>query len=81
MKAKMCGQVPAYRQRYGHYPAVVLGDPVYGTQENRRWLKARGIRFAGKPLGRPPKATEANREQLKQEKGATSGRVPAAHPH
>ena len=61
-------QVEAYRQRYGHYPAVVLGDPVYGTRENRRWLKARGIRFAGKPLGRPPKATEANREQLKQAK-------------
>ncbi len=61
-------QVEAYRQRYGHYPAVVLGDPVYGTRENRRWLKARGIQFAGKPLGRPPKATEANREQLKQEK-------------
>ena len=61
-------QVAAYRQRYGHYPAVVLGDPVYGTRENRRWLKARGIRFAGKPLGRPPKATEANREQLKHEK-------------
>lgn len=61
-------QVEAYRQRYGHYPAVVLGDPVYGTRENRRWLTERGIRFAGKPLGRPKKETEANREQLKQEK-------------
>ena len=61
-------QVEAYRQRYGHYPAVVLGDPVYGARENRRWLKAHGIRFAGKPLGRPPEATEANHEQLKQEK-------------
>ena len=61
-------QVEAYRQRYGHYPAVVLGDPVYGTRDNRRWLKARGIRFAGKPLGRPKKETEANRAQLKREK-------------
>ena len=61
-------QVEAYRQRYGRYPAVVLGDPVYGTRENRRWLKARGIRFAGKPLGRPKKETEANRAQLKREK-------------
>jgi hypothetical protein len=61
-------QVEAYRQRYGHYPAVVLGDPVYGTRDNRRWLKARGIRFAGKPLGRPQKETEANRAQLKREK-------------
>lgn len=61
-------QVEAYRQRHGHYPGVVLGDPVYGTRENRRWLKARGIRFAGKPLGRPKKETDANREQLKQDK-------------
>ena len=46
-------QVEAYRARHGRYPQVVLGDPVYGTQENRRYLKGRGIRFAGKPLGRP----------------------------
>ncbi len=41
-------QVEAYKARYGHYPEVVLGDPVYGTQANRRYLKAHGIRFAGK---------------------------------
>jgi IS5 family transposase len=59
-------QVESYRLRHGHYPEVVLGDPVYGTQENRRYLKDRGIRFAGKPLGRPRKETEANREELKR---------------
>jgi IS5 family transposase len=59
-------QVEAYRLRHGHYPAVVLGDPVYGTQENRRYLKGHGIRFAGKPLGRPRKVTEANREEQKR---------------
>ena len=59
-------QTEAYRMRYGYYPAVVLGDPVYGTRENRGYLKQRGIRFAGKPLGRPKKVTEANREELKQ---------------
>jgi hypothetical protein len=57
-------QVEAYRARHGHYPEAVLGDPVYGTQENRRYLKGHGIRFAGKPLGRPKKVTEANREEL-----------------
>ena len=60
------GQVEAYRERHGHYPEAVLGDPVYGTQANRRYLKGRGIRFAGKPLGRPRKVTEANREELKR---------------
>ncbi len=59
-------QVEAYRERHGHYPAVVLGDPAYGTRDNRRYLKRRGIRFAGKPLGRPKKETEENREELKR---------------
>lgn len=59
-------QVAAYRARYGVYPEVVLGDPIYGTRENRRYLKAHGIRFAGKPLGRPKKVTDANRDELKR---------------
>ena len=57
-------QVEAYRARHGYYPQVVLGDPVYGTRDNRKYLKDHGIRFAGKPLGRPRKVTEANREEL-----------------
>ncbi len=59
-------QVKAYCARHGHYPEVVLGDPAYGTRENRRYLKGQGIRFAGKPLGRPRKVTEINREELKR---------------
>ena len=48
------------------YPEAVLGDPIYGTRANRSYLKNHGIRFAGKPLGRPRKVTEANREELKR---------------
>ncbi len=59
-------QVEAYKVRYGVYPEAVLGDPVYGTRDNRCYLKSQGIRFAGKPLGRPRKVTEANREELKR---------------
>jgi len=59
-------QVEAYRVRYGHYPEAVLGDPIYGNRENRKYLKLRKIRFAGKPLGRPRKVTKENREALKQ---------------
>ena len=55
-----------YRQRHGIYPEVVLGDPAYGTRDNRRYLKRHGIRFAGKPLGRPKKVTESNREERKR---------------
>jgi len=62
----LVSQVEAYRERHGTYPEVVLGDPAYGTRDNRRYLKQRGIRFAGKPLGRPKKVTESNREVLKR---------------
>jgi len=58
-------QVEGHRERHGLYPEIVLGDPAYGTRENRRYLKSHGIRFAGKPLGRPKKVTESNREELK----------------
>lgn len=59
-------QVESYREHHGVYPEVVLGDPVYGSQDNRRYLKGCGIRFAGKPLGRPKKVTDENRAELKQ---------------
>ena len=61
-------QVEAYKHRYGYYPEVVLADPIYGTRDNRAYLKSLGIRYGGKPLGRPRKATKENAEQLKAEK-------------
>ena len=57
-------QIETYRARHGHYPEIVLGDPVYSTQASRRYLKGHGIRFSGKPLSRPKTVTEANREAL-----------------
>ena len=60
-------QVEAYRERYGHYPEAVLADTLYGTRANRRFLKSKHIRFAGKPLGRPKKVTDDNRDSLKQQ--------------
>ncbi|TNC79336.1 MAG: IS5 family transposase [Oleiphilus sp.] len=60
-------QVETYRNHHGHYPEVVLGDTIYGSRDNRKYLKDRGIRFAGKPLGRPKKITEENQEALKHE--------------
>ena len=59
-------QVAAYHERTGYYPESVLGDTIYGTRDNRRYLEQLGIRFAGKPLGRPRQVTEANREELKR---------------
>ena len=61
-------QVEAYYQRYGFYPEVVIADTIYGNRENRRYLKALGIRYSGKKLGRPIQLTEINKERLKAEK-------------
>ena len=61
-------QVEAYRKHHHAYPEVVIADTIYGSRENRRYLKERGIRFAGKPLGRPKKVTEENKEELKRQK-------------
>ncbi len=59
-------QVVRYRNRFGYLPEAVLADQLYGTRDNRRFLKELGVRFGGKALGRPPKETEANRQELKR---------------
>ena len=60
------GQVKAYKKRYGCYPEVVIADTAYGSRDNRSFLKQRNIRFAGKPLGRPPKITPENEDEMKR---------------
>lgn len=61
-------QVEAYKTRTGYYPEVVMADPIYGTRANRAYLTDKGIRYAGKPLGRPRKETPENAKELKAEK-------------
>ncbi|MBM3436492.1 MAG: IS5 family transposase [Bacteroidetes bacterium] len=48
-------QVEKYKELNGYYPEAIVADTIYGTRENRQWLKERDIRFSGKALGRPPK--------------------------
>lgn len=62
----LIAQVEGYRERFGFYPEVVLADGIYGTRENRRWLKEHGIRFGGRPLGRPKKPTQENMDEIRQ---------------
>jgi len=57
-------QVEAYKKRYGYYPEVVIADTLYGSRDNRSYLERNHIRFAGKPLGRPPKITPENKDEL-----------------
>ena len=62
------GQVEAFHRRYGHYPASVHADKIYGNRKNRAYCKKLGIRLSGPKLGRPRKITESNKEELRQEK-------------
>ena len=61
----LIGQIESYRQRHGYYPESVHADTIYRNRANRSYCKERKIRLSGKPLGRPPKPTESNREMLK----------------
>lgn len=66
-------QVEKYRERFGFYPAVVCGDTIYGTRDNRRYLKKLGIEFSGKALGRPPKLTEEEAKLARRKRKAQAG--------
>jgi IS5 family transposase len=56
--------VEKFRERFGKYPDHAVMDHIYGTRENRRYLKEHGIRSAVKPLGRGKQGSpEAERER------------------
>ncbi len=60
--------VENYRNRFGYYPEIVLADNIYGSKANREYLKSLGIKYGGKPLGRPKKLTKENKDQLAKER-------------
>jgi hypothetical protein len=63
-------QVEQFLKTFGCYPEVVLADGIYPTRKNRAWLKEKGIRIVGKPIGRPPKQqlTPYQKRKLKKER-------------
>ena len=70
----LVSQVERYRERFGYYPEVVIGDTIFGTRENRAYLKGLGIEFSGKSLGRPTKLTEQE-AKLARKKRKTQARL------
>jgi hypothetical protein len=64
-------QVEDYRRLNGFYPKVVITDKIYGNRDNRQWLKDLGIRYSGKPLGRPSAKHQTPywRRKFKEEQG------------
>ena len=60
-------QVRGYRDLYGYYPEVVLVDKIYLNRENRKFLKDKGIRHSGKPLGKAPLWSKAQKQKRRKE--------------
>ena len=61
-------QVNTFKNTYGHYPELLLADQIYLNKNNRAWLKEKGIRTVGKPLGRPPKQQLSAYQKRKRKK-------------
>ena len=59
-------QVEAYKTINGYYPEAVLADTIYGTRQNRKYLKSIGVRFAGKALGRPRQSSDSKEERKRR---------------
>lgn len=56
-----------YKRLFDCYPERVLADQLFGTRENRRFMKRVGIRYVGKSLGRPSSASKKMKRQLQKE--------------
>lgn len=64
----LISQIEKYKERLGYYPKSVHADKIYQTRENRKYCTDRGMRITGKPLGRPEKLTDKNKEKIEAEK-------------
>ncbi len=64
-------QVENFKSVYGCYPKYLLADRIYLNRENRRYLKEKGIKITGNPLGRPPaNSTQTSSERYRKKKKA-----------
>lgn len=67
-------QVERYKALTGHYPELVQVDKIYLNRFNRAWLKERGIRHTGEPLGRKPQPTAKTAYQKRKERKESAER-------
>ena len=64
-------QATAYKSLYGYYPELIQVDKIYGTNQNRKWCKERGIRMTVAQKGKPKEKSKA---QIRKEKKEYSER-------
>jgi len=70
-------QVENFKKLYGRYPKYLLGDKIYLTRENRKYLNDKNIEIVGHPLGRPKTKLKESYAQryLKKKKAAQRNNV------
>jgi hypothetical protein len=71
----LIGQIEAFSSQNGYYPKYVSADQIYGTHENRQYMKSKGIIFTGVELGRPKQLNDETRAQMKQKRKKRRERV------
>jgi IS5 family transposase len=69
----LIGQIERYKERFGFYPTDVIVDDIYGTRENRRYARSKGIRLSCKPLGRPRTMNEEERKAFWKQRRQDTG--------
>ena len=69
--------VENYYEFYRRYPETFLGDSIYMNRKARAFLKEKGIKIYGKPLGRPPKVPKetATQKYRKRKKAAERNHI------
>jgi len=73
-------QIRNFIARFGHKPPFVVGDQIYGTRWNRKFLKRCGIRDAFVPLGRKAKA-ERSSDRWRRQKQRERNRIEGSFGH
>lgn len=68
-------QVEDYKKSHGYYPEAVITDQLYGSRENRAYLKLHGIRYSGKQLGRPQQEPSKKEKQLLKKEQAERNHI------
>lgn len=77
---KLEDSIAAFEKRFARLPEYVAMDQIYGSRENRAYLKAKEIRASVKPLGRPKKDDETStaEERWRKKKQRERNRVEGA---
>ena len=73
----LIAQLNGYNELFGYYPEYALVDKIYLTRKNRKFMKSKGIKHTGAPLGRPkaiPKAAKAKFKKKNNERNHVEGK-------